>query len=77
MRSDDGRLDIQVRQQPELTIASNAVAFDTAVAMLVDGRRVEVDPGISGGILVDGRPVQLHGLRIDHLSGGGELYDRG
>ena len=74
MRSDDGRLEIQVRQQPELAIASNAVAFDTAVAMLVDGRRVEVDPGISGRILVDGRPVQLHGLTIDHLNAGGELY---
>ena len=74
VRTDDGRLDIQVRQQPELAIASNAVAFDTAVAMRVDGRRVEVDPGTPGRVLVDGRPVQLHGLTIDHLSGGGELY---
>ena len=74
VRSDDGRLDVQVRQQPEFAIASNAVAFDTAVAMMVDGTRVEVDPGLSGQILVDSRAVQLHGQTINHLPGGGELY---
>ena len=38
VRSDDGRLDVQVRQQPQLAL-SNQVSFDTAVAMLVAGTR--------------------------------------
>ena len=72
VRSDDGRLDVQVRQQPQLAL-SNQVSFDTAVAMLVAGTRVEVDPGLALGILVDGHPVPLNGA-VDHLPGGGELY---
>jgi len=39
VRSDDGSLDIQVRQQPQLAL-SDEVSFDTAVAMLVAGTRV-------------------------------------
>ena len=72
VRSDDGSLDIQVRQQPQLAL-SDEVSFDTAVAMLVAGTRVEVDPGLALGILVDGHPLQLNGA-ADHLRGGGELY---
>ena len=41
--------------------------------MLVAGTRVEVDPGLALGILVDGHPVPLNGA-VDHLPGGGELY---
>ena len=72
VRSDDGSLDIQVRQQPQLAL-SDEVSFDTAVAMLVAGTRVEVDPGLALGVLVDGHPVQLNEA-ADHLHGGGELY---
>jgi len=72
VRSDDGGLDVQVRQQPEPSLTAFMVSFDTAVAMMVAGTRVEVDPGTH--ILVDDRPVQLNGLNIDHLPGGGELY---
>jgi hypothetical protein len=38
VRSDDGSLDVQVRQQPQLAL-SDQVAFNTAVAMLVAGTR--------------------------------------
>ena len=72
VRSDSGSVDVQVRQQPDLSF-SDQVDFDTAVAVLVGGTRVEVDPGVGGRILVDGRPVQLTAA-VDHLKGGGELY---
>jgi hypothetical protein len=72
VRSNSGSLDVQVRQQPDLSF-SDQVDFDTAVAVLVAGTRVEVDPGMAGRILVDGRPVQLTAA-TDHLKGGGELY---
>jgi hypothetical protein len=72
VRSDDGGLDVQIRQQPDPSLTAFMVTFDTAVAMQVARTRVEVDPGTQ--VLVDGRPIQLNGLNIDHLPGGGELY---
>ena len=72
VRSDDRSIDVQVRQQPQLAL-SDEVAFDTAVAMLVAGTGVEVDPGLATGIFVNGHPVKLSGA-VDHLIGGGELY---
>jgi len=71
VRSTTGDLDVQIRQQPSLF---GSVAWDTAVAMLVSGTRVEVDPGTRARILVNGRSVSLSGTSIRHLNGGGELY---
>ncbi len=70
VRSGDG-LDVQVRQQP--AYGSDTVAWDTAVAMLVVGKRVEIDPGAPLRVLVDGHRVQLRGSVPLRLSGG-EVY---
>ena len=70
VRSGDG-LDVQVRQQP--AYGSDTVAWDTAVAMLVVGKRVEIDPGAPLRVLVDGHRVHLRGSIPLRLSGG-EVY---
>ncbi len=72
VRSGDG-LDVQVRQQP--AYGSDSVAWDTAVAMLVVGKRVEVDPGAPVKVLVDGHRVQLRGSIPLRLSGGEVYFD--
>jgi len=71
VKSASGKLDIQVRQQP--ANGSNSVAWDTAVAMLDAGTRVEVDPGSPMRLLVNGRSVHLHGSSPLALPGGGTL----
>jgi hypothetical protein len=70
VRSPSGALDVQVRQQP--APSSSSVAFDTAVALLDGGTRVEVDPGQTPRLLVDGKAVTL-GASVEHLPGGGTI----
>ena len=70
VRSRFGNLDVQVRQQP--APSSGSVAFDTAVALLDGGERVEVDPGETPRILVNGKAVTLSST-VHRLPGGRAL----
>jgi hypothetical protein len=71
LRSADGSLDIQARQEPDGS--DGTVAITTAIASKVGSHRVEVymtDLGL--GARVDGNPVELSGGPID-LGGGARI----
>ena len=73
VRSDNGEVQVQVREAPLLN--SHSVSSNTAVAMRVDGSKVEIDTGQPPVVLLNGKRVTLpRNGSARHLPGGGTLF---
>ena len=74
VRSDNGDVDVQVRQVPAGDVhvqSSEPASFNSAVAIRVDTSTIEIDPGLPPVILLNGKRVPLPGGSARQLSGGG------
>src|SRR5690606_28859449 len=74
-KSDDSSLNVQVRQEPFISDCP-WVAFNTAAAAQVGGRKVSVYVGRSPNLYVDDEPVRLLGEYLD-LGGGNYIRRHG
>jgi hypothetical protein len=72
LRSDNGDLEIQIRQQPWQG-SSRSVSTNTAVAVGVAGDRVSFQIGPNGGLYVNGNPASLSGGQAIALPKGGQV----